>query len=145
MITFRPLNGKTDWEWVKTRAHILLVEDTTGLVAERDGKIQAVAVFDSFTVNACNVHMAIENPMVIKYGFLHEIGHYLFNVRDRKRIFGLVPSNNAKAMRLDKHIGMSEIARVPNALAEGIDYVVLEMTREECRWIEPVKEAANGY
>jgi hypothetical protein len=139
---FRMLDTKADWEWIKSRAKILLVEDTSGLVVENNGVIQAIAVFDSFTRNACNVHVAIENPRVIKHGFLNEIGRHLFHVCGRSRIFGLVPSNNAKALKLNKHIGMQEVSCVPNALAEGVDYIIMEMKKEDCRWIEQKREVA---
>ena len=104
--------------------------------------IQAIAVFDSFTVDACSVHFAIDNPFVIKHGFLNEIARHLFIQCGRKRIFGLVPSNNEKALKLDKHIGMEEVARIPDAVKEGVDYIVMRMDKESCRWIEQNKEAA---
>jgi hypothetical protein len=139
---FRMLDTKADWEWIKSRAKILLVEDSSGLVVENNGIIQAIAVFDSFTRNACNVHFAIDNPRVIKHGFIHEICRHLFHVCSRSRIFGTVPSNNTKSLKLTKHIGMQEIARIPNALAEGVDYIIMEMTKETCRWIEQKREVA---
>ena len=142
---FKALDTPQEWEWVSDRAHTILCGDMCGIVVTNEGgDIQAVAVFDSFTKNACNVHLAIENPMVIKHGFLSEIARHLFLVRNRSRIFGLVPSNNSRALKLDKHIGMREIACIPNALDEGVDYVVLEMTREECTWLPQLKEAANA-
>ena len=133
---FKALDMPEEWEWVRTRAHTILCDDMCGIVALSDsGVIQAVAVFDSFTKNACNVHFAIENPLVIKHGFLREIARYLFIDRGRSRIFGLVPSTNRKALKLDKHIGMREVTTIPNALDEGIGYIVLEMTKDECRWL----------
>jgi hypothetical protein len=141
-MVFRALDTKLDWEWIKTRAKVLCVEDTSGLVVENNGVIQAIAVFDSFTRNSCNVHLAIDSPLVIKHGFIHEICRHLFQTCGRNRIFGLVPSNNAKSLRFTKHIGMQEISRIPNALAEGVDYVIMEMTKDTCRWIEQKREAA---
>jgi hypothetical protein len=102
-----------------------------------------MAVFDSFTPVAANVHMAIENPMVLRHGFLQAIGEYLFNTRSRARIYGLVPSTNAKALRLNRHIGMQEITRIPKALGEDVDYVVMGMEKQDCKWIpEEMREAA---
>lgn len=130
------------WEWVKEKAHVIRCEDTQGITALREGEIQAVAVFDSFTACACNVHMAIVNPFVIRAGFLNEIGRHLFVVCGRSRIFGLVPSNNPKALKLNRHIGMIEVARVPDALDEGVDYIVMEMEKARCRWIVDLEEVA---
>jgi hypothetical protein len=54
-----------------------------------------------------------------------------------------VPSNNEKALKLDRHIGFKEVARIPNAVAEGVDYIVMCMEKSECRWLpEELREAA---
>ena len=140
---FRPLQNQEEWNWVRTRAHCIFCEDSQGIIAYDERGIQAVAVFDSFTVDACNVHFAIHNPFVIRSGFLVQIAIHLFVTCGRNRIFGLVPSTNKKALKLDTHIGMKEVTRVPDALAKGVDYVVLRMNKDECRWLpEELREAA---
>ena len=140
---FKPLETMDEWTWFKERTHVIRCEDTQGIVAFDDSGIAAVAVLDSFTVDGCSVHFAIDRPIVIRSGFLNEIARHAFVSCNRKRIFGLVPSNNAKALKLDKHIGFTEVARVPNALAEGVDYIVMVMERKDCRWLpEQLREAA---
>ena len=140
---FKALERQSEWDWVKTRAKLIFCEDSQGIVAYDDRGIQAIAVFDSFTVDACNVHFAIDNPLVIRSGFFAEIARHLFIQCGRKRIFGLVPSTNRKALKLDRHLGMKDVAVIPDALAEGIDYVVLCMKKSECRWLpEQLREAA---
>jgi len=140
MIFFKPMDKQVEWEWIWERAHPLWCRDTGGIVAiNENADIQACCVFDSFTVDACSVHFAIDNPFVIKHGFLHEVARHLFIHCDRKRIFGLIPSNNEKAHKLDLHIGFREVARIPDAYAEGIDYIVVRMDRDDSRWLEPMK------
>ena len=140
---FKPLLEENEWIWVRDSAHVIRCEDTQGIVAYDGRGIQAIAVFDSFTVDACNVHFAIHNPFVIRSGFLVQIAIHLFVTCGRNRIFGLVPSTNKKALKLDTHIGMKEVTRVPDALAKGVDYVVLRMNKDECRWLpEELREAA---
>jgi hypothetical protein len=79
MIKFRPLTEQVEWTWMYERAHQIACEDSQGIVAYDDkDEIQAVAVFDSFTVDACSVHFAIDNPMVIRSGFLNEIARHAF-------------------------------------------------------------------
>ena len=140
---FKPLEKQDEWNWIRDRAKVIFCEDSQGIVCYDYRGIQAMAAFDSFTVDACSVHFAIDNPFAIKHGFIHEIARHLFLQCGRKRIFGLVPSNNAKALKLDKHIGMVEVARIPDALAEGVDYVVLRMNREDCKWLpQELRKAA---
>jgi len=142
-VKFKPLETEEEWNWFHERTHTIFCADTQGIVAYDERGIQAVAVFDSWTVDACSVHFAIANPLVIRRGFLHEIGRHLFEACDRKRIFGLVPDNNAKAVKFDHHIGMRTVAHIPDAISEGVGYHVMRMDKEECRWItQPAKEEA---
>ncbi len=143
MIYFAPLKEREEWDWFSSRTSVLMCEDFGGIVARNeDGAIQAVCVADTFSVDACSVHFAIDNPLVIRHGFLNHIADWLFVQRGRARIFGLVPSNNEKALKLDKHIGFEEVAVIPQALAHDVDYVVLCLTKEKCRWITKKEEAA---
>ena len=140
---YQPLQVPNEWAWFKKRTHTIQCEDTQGLVIYREGAIQAMAVFDSFGPSACNVHWAIDNPMVLKYGFFNEICHHAFIARGKQRIFGLVPSTNEKSLKLAAHVGMEEVARIPDAMGMGVDYVIMCMKRETCRWIaEEQREAA---
>ena len=142
MIKFRALTEPDDWDWVKKRAHPIACEDSGGLVAYDDRGIQAVCVWDSFTVDACSVHVAIDNPMVIRAGFFMEIARHLFVTCGRERIFGLVPANNEKAIKLDLHMGFREVARVPEGYAKDIDYFVMRMDKDTNRWLKKEKRAA---
>lgn len=139
---FKPLTDPYEWQWAKERIRLICSEDSQGIVAWRDGEIQAVCVADVFTPDACNVHFAIANPFVIRHGFFNEIARHLYEVCGRERLFGYVPANNEKALRLDKHIGFKEVARIPDGLMDGIDLVVLRMDKDECRWLSTRQEAA---
>jgi len=144
MIYFRPLTEPEEWSWINERAHPIACADSQGIVAYDKRGIQAICIADSFTVDACSVHFAIDSPFVIRAGFFNEICRHLFIACGRKRIFGLVPAHNEKALKLDLHIGFREVARIPDAYAEGIDYIVIRMDRDDCRWLdkEQQREAA---
>jgi RimJ/RimL family protein N-acetyltransferase len=138
------LSSKAEWDWFKTRTSVILCEDMQGIVAYDDQaqRILGVCVADSFGPDNCNVHIAIDNPAVIRRGFLNEISGWLFLGLNRKRIFGPVPSNNSRARKFFEHIGFTEVAVIPDAVKEGVDYVIYRMDKAGCRWIAPQKEAA---
>lgn len=144
MILFKALSDDEEWQWFKQRTSVIRCEDTQGIVAVApSGRILAICVADSFSPDSCNVHMAIDKPIVIKHGFLHEIARHLFITCNRSHIFGLVPSNNEKAIKFDKHLGWREVARIPDGVGTGTDYIIFRMDRDECRWLEkPTKEEA---
>ncbi len=137
MIAMRAMDPN-DWDWIQRRAQCILCEDTQGVTAyeTETGKVLACCAIDSFTENSCSTHMAIDNSMVLRHGFLEEISRHLFVTCGRSNIISLIPSTNKRTLRFNKHVGFKEVARVPNAIADGIDYVVMQMTRDECKWLE---------
>jgi hypothetical protein len=141
-VRFKPLTENFEWAWMQKQARPIRCEDTQGIVAyDEHGKIVAMAAFDGFTADSCNAHVAITNPLVIRAGFLNEVFRHLFVVCDRKRVFGLVASNNRKALNFDLKIGFTEVARIPDGYETGVDYVVVRLDKEDCRWIEhPVQQ-----
>ncbi len=144
MIQFKPLTTQAEWDWIYNRCHQIRCEDSQGLVGyDKYGEIRCAAVFDSFTVDACSCHFAIGNPMCIRRGFIHEICRHLFIQCGRKRIFGLVPDNNERAYNIDTKIGFTEVARIPNAIMDGVGYRVLCMDKKDCKYLpEEVRSAA---
>ena len=143
MITIAPLTTDAQWKWMKERASPIKMEDTLALIAHNEqGEIVACCVADSFGRDSCCVHLAIESPLVLKYKFMETLADGLFNNRGMKRVFGMVPSTNEKALKLNKHLGFTVIATVPNGYCEGVDYIIMEMVRESCRWLKTEQEAA---
>lgn len=142
MIHYRPLNFKTDWEWVSKTISPILCVDTCGLMALRDGKLVAGCIMDSFTPVACNVHLGMEDPFILRYGFLPKLADVIFNKLDRSVIFGLTPENNTRAIKFSKHIGFVEVVRIPDAYDKGVGYVVTRMDRATSPWLKSIEEAA---
>lgn len=141
---FKPLTNDFEWEWVIKRACPMPVYDSQGIVAydERSGKIAGVVVMDSWTQSGCQAHIAIENPFCIRSGLLHEVARHVHIACGRRYIFGLVPANNEKALRFDQKIGFTEVARVPDGYAEGVDYVVMRLSKDDNMWLEENREVA---
>lgn len=141
-VTIRVLRHH-DWPWIQAQAAPILCEDTKGIVVVRDGARVAAAVFDSWSPNSCLAHLIIQDPFVIRHGFLHEAFKFVFLTHGRELMTGLTPADNLKALKLNKHIGFRELCRIPNGHKPGIDSVLQIMTRAECRWLElPQKRVA---
>jgi len=137
---FRKLHGPSDWGWVLQYLPLKQVEDTTGIVAidlERNATV-AVCVMDTWTRNSVQAHIIVENPWILRHGFIEECTDFAFNVVGVKLAIGLVPDNNEKALALDKHIGFTEIARIPDAMYDGVGTVIMTMRREDCRYYNPL-------
>jgi hypothetical protein len=115
----------------------MAVNDTQGIVAydDKTGAIAGIVIMDSWTASGCQTHFAIDNPICIRRGFFREVAYHIHVVCGRKYIFGLIPANNEKAHKFDLKMGFKEVARVPDGFAEGVDYIVVRMSREENRWL----------
>jgi RimJ/RimL family protein N-acetyltransferase len=129
---------KAHIEWIEDEIDLKRLPDARGISAVSDtGKLYGVCIMDNWTDGSVQVHIAIDSPLCFKgHIFLREVFNYIFNTADRCVAVGLVNSENHKALRFDKHIGFKEIARVRDGWAYGEDIVILELHRNNCRWIE---------
>lgn len=136
-VVIMPLMSEFEWDWILQRARPVKAEDSTGFVAYRGTKLVGAVVFDSWSPNACMAHIAIEDPFILRHGLLEASCDFVFRHANRGVIIGLVPANNEKALRFDRHIGFTEVYRIKDGYAPDIDYVLMEMRRETCRWLKP--------
>lgn len=71
----------------------------------------------------------------MKHGYPEEVFNYVFNTCDKGVIIGVTPSNNERALRFNKRVGLTEIYRIKDGYAVGIDYVVQELRKENCKYL----------
>ncbi len=89
------------------------------------------------------VHQLIINPMVLrpKYEFLSSAALWFFTHAGLLKLYGLVPENNWKARSLNEKFGFKEICILEDAYAKGVDYILMELKREDCPyWKAPAME-----
>ena len=114
-----------------------LCADTKGITVLNEKGPQAICLMDTWSVNSCHIHIWIGNPMVLRHGFLEEIFGFVFGeTSGRKMVIGVTPSDNAKSLKFNKHVGMQEVCCIHDAFSDGIHAVVTTMTKSECRWID---------
>lgn len=125
-----------DIAYMPQDARPILMQDTKGIIAVDDEGIpQAICVLDSWSFNSCQIHIWIENAFVLKHGFAEEVFRYVFLECGRNLIIGVTPADNDKALKFIKHIGFEEIHRIQDGYKEGVDYVITQIRRENCRYL----------
>ena len=147
MIKLRRFNAYTDWDYVHKLTSAIACSDTCGVTAcdAFDGRIFGIALFDQVTPNSAQCHLALTHPIkALRAGLLRAAGEYIFNERHRNIVYGLVPANNTKALAFNEYIGFQEVMRLPDGFDRGVDYVLFEMKRDACRWIEHDEEVSHG-
>jgi hypothetical protein len=142
-VQYRPFNGAFDWGWVNTQVPIQRVEDTSGIVAvdmDTNSTVGA-CIMDNFTNNSVQCHFMLTHPMLLKHGFLECCFNYMFNECGVKYVYGLVPGNNEKALKLNKHMGFTVKTVMEEAFEDGVDYVLMELKRANCKFIQELRVA----
>ncbi len=125
-----------DWAWCNQQVGMTHCEDTTGMVAlTKTGEHVAACIMDNWTANSVQCHAMLTNPLVLRHKFLECMFEFMFNHMGVARVYGLVPESYAKAVKLNLHLGFTIKARLEEAFEVGVDYLLMEMKRENCRFI----------
>lgn len=138
-VTHVPMTYVRDWEFVRNGLGLKWAEDTRGIASYNadTGERLSVVVFNNWTWSSVHIHMEILNPLVLRHGLLQEIYKFAFITGGKLNVVGMVPDGTPKATKLNKHIGLTEVARIPEGYAEGKDYIVMQGTREDLKKWEP--------
>jgi hypothetical protein len=130
---FAWMNSRTGWIPSPTARAIKAVDD--------GGNIRGVVVFNSWTKTSVQAHMAVDTPIAWRR-LVVPCFDYVFNQVGKRVLLALLPSDNARAMQLCESLGFRQAYAVRDGQAEGVDLVLFEMRREECRWLK--EEKSNG-
>ncbi|MDB4351933.1 hypothetical protein OAA60_00705 [Porticoccaceae bacterium] len=117
-------------------------EDTRGITALNDEGIpQAVCVLDNWSFNSCMMHIWIGNPMVFRHKFAEEVFSFVFSEESgRNKVIGITPSDNLKALKFNAHVGFRKTGTIQDGYKLGVDFIVQELNKHECRFIKDGKE-----
>ena len=140
----RQLIKLTDWDWICSYLDMSWSDNTTGIVAQDESGLLAAMVCENWTENSVQCHFIMQNKKAFRNKFHYECCRYVFTLGDREKMIGIVPSDNEKALKLDKHFGFTEVATIKDAFSKGVDAVIMELHRDSCPYWEKPKIAANG-
>ena len=132
-----------DVQTVRSKMPYAMTEHTKGIVAYNADTAETLAVFmaEDWTKTSVSVHQVILNSMVLRHRWFETIADFIYTQAGRKKMFAVVPDNNARAISLNEKIGFHQVARLEDAVDEGIDYIVMEMSREDCNfWVQPAQQ-----
>lgn len=125
-------------------AHFAWLESRTGCVLTRcaraieavdaTGRIRGMVAYDNWTEAAVFAHMAVESASVWR-ALLRPAFEYPFVQLEREILFGLIVASNVRSMALVEALGFRQAHRVRDGWSRGVDMVLWEMRREDCRWL----------
>lgn len=122
-------------EWASIKTGVAFSSEARGIsVIDQDRRTRGVVVFDSWTPNAAQVHMAIDTPMATKT-LIEAAADYVFHTACRKLVWMMIRETKTQAVKLARHIGFREMYRVTDGWADGRDIILFELRRDDCRWL----------
>lgn len=132
----REFHGPSDWGWICQRVGMIRCQDTSGITFVDSEKNETVAmcVMDNWMPNSVQIHAAALGAHVMRehhkqiYG---EVFDYIFNVRDKKHVYAWMLGDNDKVINLAERAGFTEKVRLPDGYADGIDFLMMGISREE--------------
>lgn len=123
-------------EWLESRAGVVLTRNARGIAAvDGRGNIRGMVAYDNWTENSVQCHMATETPLAWR-GLVPAVFEYPFVQAGRGVLLGFIRGGNARSLDTALRLGFREAGRLRDGAAKGEDVVVVEMRREECRWLK---------
>lgn len=113
-------------------ANILLSPTAHIVMWVSEGVPTWVVAYDDWLGWTCMMYVASVTRFPPR-AFRWAVFNYAFNIIDRKIVFGMVKSNNTKALRLDLFLGFKEVYRAPGCAEGGHDIILLEMKADDWR------------
>lgn len=102
----------------------------------KNDDLLAVVMYQRYTpLTAVTMHVIGYTPNWLSRDFIWICFHYPFMQLGCERVFGLVHSENAAALRFDTKLGFKVETRVRKVYPDG-DQIILVMERAECRWLK---------
>jgi L-amino acid N-acyltransferase YncA len=100
------------------------------------GQIKGMVGYDCWTPNSVQISVALDSPVVAR-SLLRRAFQYPFVECNRQMLWAVISSRNSEALKLDAHLGFVETHRIREGHSPGIDLVLMEMRRADCRWLRP--------
>lgn len=125
------------YRWIQERTQCSMTPGFRALEALDHGRIAGMVGYDFWTPAAVNMHVALEDPRsclpLIKHAF-----RLPFEAVGKAMVLAVIVSDNVKSIEFVKRLGFRETYRVKDGWSPGVDQVLFEMRRDECRWIGKV-------
>jgi hypothetical protein len=105
-------------------------------VVDSLGEIVAMSGYDNWTPNACQIHVAAEARAFWCKSTLRAAFEYPFVYAEKGMVYTVTPSTSRASLKMNYVLGFKETHRIKDGWAPGVDLVINEMRKEDCRWIK---------
>lgn len=130
------------FEWLEERAACNISPDFRAIEAlDAEGRIRGMVGYCDWTPNAVFLHIALESPMAAR-ALWRPAFEYPFEEAGRNVLLATIRAKNYRVTRLLQHLEFTETACIRDGWADGEDFRVFEMRKENCRWLTGQRKVA---
>ena len=134
MITVRPAPPE-HIRWLTARARLDPNPGLMALEAVRGDRIVGMVGFDGWTATSVAMHVALDEPIATRRLLKPSFG-LVFYEYGKSVAIAKVLSTNKRSLDFTRALGFREVFRGKDYIDHGVDLVIHEMRRHECRWLE---------
>lgn len=122
-------------DWICQRTGCVFTPNAVAIKAmDRYGRTRGMVAYDGWTKSAVQAHMAVDTPIAWRH-LIRPAFAFPFEQHGRSIIYAVIQASNQRSLQLAVHFGFVELHHYRDAWAVGEDIVVLEMRKENCRWL----------
>lgn len=132
-----------DWELnhVASQMEYAPTNGVRSVAIVENRKLLAAVLYDHWCHNSVNVHVySVSAKGLLNPEFVREMFHYPFNLCGRGLLLAITPGD-AASIPVARALGFRQTHRIKDGWKVGVDLVVQEMRKEECRWLQQKKAA----
>lgn len=127
------------WAWLNERIDIPWSSDFRAIGLVKNSCLVAVAGYNCFAGRTCHTHIAILPGTVVSKEFLRAGFEYPFNQCNLLRVYAWMDEAEGTPLNIDLKIGFQVVHRVPKGAVSGSDLLLIELRRENCRFLKEGK------
>lgn len=121
--------------WLAERNHLWLPTDFRALEAvDENGAIRGMGGFMYWTPNSVQTTIYVDSPAALR-ALVRPFFSYPFEDCGRGVLLALVPSHSP-VLLIAMRAGFAAVHRIADGFQVGDDMLLLEMRRENCRWLK---------
>lgn len=129
-------DGPSRFPWIEERTGCVLTRNARAIEAVReDGEIVGMVAYDNWTPASVQAHMAVDSAIVWRR-LLRAAFDYPFRFAGKSLLIGIIAANNERSVAAVESFGFIETHRFIDGWREGVDLIVYEMRRKDCRWLK---------
>ncbi len=114
-----------------------------GISILEEKSLGACVLYDYWTPNSVQVHVCAPSlSALFNVGTLREIFRYPFILANRALCVAVTPSDQKGSLAVSSWLGFKEKYRIRDGWSPGVDMVLKELRREDCRFLQHAVKSA---